>query len=1200
MSFTHLHVHTEYSLLDGACRIDKLLARAKELGQTAMAITDHGVMYGAVKFYEQAKKMGIKPLIGCELYVAPRTRHDRDGQIDREYNHLVLLAKDKKGYENLIKLVSIGYKEGFYYKPRVDHEVIEQYHEGLVCLSACLAGKVQHLLNLGDYEGAKKEALWFKGLFGEDYYLELQDQGLEEEINVNLGLRKLSAELGIKMVATNDVHYINQSDSKAHDVLLCIGTKSLLSEENRFRFPNDQFYLKSEQEMRNLFAAVPEAIDNTQEVVDKCNFDFEFGVYHIPKCHLPEGFDTENQYFEYLCWTGLEHRYGTTQHYSSAKRPLPTGALPEDMADFAPTVSEELRERMRYEVSTIETMGYVGYFLIVWDYVNFAKGKGIPVGPGRGSAAGSVVAYAMEITDIDPIRFQLIFERFLNIERVSMPDIDMDFCIEGRGEIIDYVKERYGVDNVSQISTFGTLKAKAAIKDVARVFEIPFQRSLELTKMVPDDLKISLDQALEKSPDLKNEYDSDPQIREVIDTAKVLEGLSRNVSTHAAGVVISSDPVDDYVPLVSADKDGGLATQFTMTEIEHLGLLKMDFLGLRNLTAMRDCLQMIKKDTGLDIDLQQIDYADAEVYKLISSGNTVGIFQLESGGMTSFMKDLQPDCLEDLVAGISLYRPGPMDSIPTYVSNKRNPQNIKYLTPELEPILSNTYGCIVYQEQVMDIVRKLGGYSYGRADLVRRAMSKKHADEMAREREFFVHGKLNEDGTVDVPGCIRNGISEKAANTIFDEMTSFAAYAFNKSHAAAYAVVAYQTAWLKCHYPAQFMASLMTYPAGPDAVAVLIRNSQDMGIKVLPPDVTRSISHFTTEDGNIRYGLLGVKHVGENVVEEIIRAREIHMPEDIFEFVDGLDIKRVNRSGLEALIKAGAMDCFPGNKAQKLVCIGDLVSSAQESAKNTLSGQLSLFDMAGASIKLERHLPNASEFEKKDLMSMEKDMLGIYLTDHPLSEYKTRIARLADMDTGKLAALYKDDEEAPEENFEFSDDKPDIRDGQEVTMAGLINARRNLITKKNQQMAFLTLEDYYGQLDVVVFPKTFEKYRDLIDVDSVVLIHGKLDLKEEGSPKLLADRVESMDSYRADVEYEAEGEQKRISMVKIVIPENIERNDGLTAFRTIARQHLGDCPVAIMVAKTREKFKLDYDLWVDPCEEFMQKIRRAFGEDCLR
>ena len=1177
MAFTHLHVHTEYSLLDGACRIDKLMARVKELGMDSIAITDHGVMFGAVRFYEEAKKAGIKPIIGCECYVARRGRTDKDPAKDRSSYHLVLLVKNDTGYRNLIKMVSLAYKEGFYYKPRIDHELLEKYHEGLVCLSACLQGKVQMELRnddeyKGSYEEAKQEAMFFRNIFGEDYYLEMQDQGLSEEIPVNRGLRRLSKELGIKLVATNDAHYIHQEDAAAHEVLLCIGSKHLLTDEDRMRFPNDQFYLKSEEEMRSLFADIPEAIDNTQEVAAKCNFDFEFGTYHIPKFPVPEGY-SENDYFEYLCWSGLEYRYGSTQKLPSSARPCPKEP-PEDMESLAPTVSEELRDRMRYEIRTIEKMGYVGYFLIVWDFVNYAKGNGIMVGPGRGSAAGSVVSYTMEITDIDPIRFNLIFERFLNIERVSMPDIDMDFCIERRGEVIEYVKRRYGVDNVSQISTFGTLKARNAFKDVARVMNLPFARSLEITKMIPDDLKITLDKALDTSPDFKTVYDSDPQVRSIVDTARRLEGLSRNAGTHAAGVVISSEPVDDVVPLVGSDK--GLATQFTMTEIEHLGLLKMDFLGLRNLTAIQDCLRMIKKDTGLDIDLQKIPYDDPGVFKMIASGNTVGIFQLESGGMTGFMKDLQPDCLEDLIAGISLYRPGPMDSIPTYVACKKNPKKVKYLVPQLEPILSPTYGCIVYQEQVMDIVRSLGGYSYGRADLVRRAMSKKKADVMAKEREYFVNGKLNEDGSVDVPGCIRNGIPEAAANQIFDEMTSFAAYAFNKSHAAAYAVVAYQTAWLKYYYPAQFMASLMTYPASNDAVAGLIRNARDMGIQVLPPDVNHSQKHFDTENGKIRYGLLGIKHVGEGMVEEIMRARKVKMPADIFEFVDGLDVHQINRIAMEALVKAGALDCFPGNKAQKLACIGDLIDSAQNTAKNTIEGQISLFAMedSSRSIEIKRAMPPAAEFRREDLQRMEKEQLGIYLTDHPLNDVEGLVKSVITIDTETLANPEKCD---------------NIRSGSSATMAGLITSVKKMVTKKGGQMAYLTVEDLTGQIEVVAFPKCFDNYRQNMEEDNVVVIKGKLDLKEEGNPKLLADSVMPLSEMAV-----------RVKMIKIVIPESYEEIEGLETFKKIAKRHLGDMQVAILVKKTGKKYKLDYAYWVEPDEAFYEEIFKAFGDDCLR
>ena len=1184
MSFTHLHVHTEYSLLDGAARIDKLVGRAKELGMTAMAITDHGVMFGAVQFYEQCQKQGIKPIIGCEVYTAARTRFDKDATLDKRQGHLILLAKNTEGYENLIKIVSEAYKTGFYYKPRVDHQLLEQYSGGLICLSACLAGRVQHRLLEGDYEGAKEEALFLENCFGKgNFYLEIQDQGLEEEFKINPLLKQLSKELDIPLVATNDVHYINQEDAKAHDVLLCIGTKSNFSDPDRMRFPNDQFYLKSEKEMRNIFADIPDACDRTQEIVDKCNFDFEFGNYHIPVCKVPDGY-TENQYFEYLCWSGLEYRYGTTMPTPSNSRPYPPQP-PQDMQALAPTVSAELKERMAYEVSTIETMGYVGYFLIVWDFVNYAKREGIMVGPGRGSAAGSVVSYTMEITDIDPIKFNLIFERFLNIERVSMPDIDMDFCVERRGEVIEYVKRAYGFDNVSQISTFGTLKARAVFKDVAKVMEIPFSRSLEISKMIPEDLKITLEKALEQSPDFRRVYEEDPQIRNVVDTAKVLEGLARHSSTHAAGVVISKDPVDKYVPLVMTDK--GLATQFTMTEIEHLGLLKMDFLGLRNLTAIRECLELIKKDTGEDIQLNNIDYADQSVYKLISSGNTTGIFQLESGGMTSFMRDLGPTCLEDLIAGISLYRPGPMDSIPTYVSCKKNPEKITYLCPELEPILAPTYGCIVYQEQVMDIVRKLGGYSYGRADLVRRAMSKKKADVMAKEREYFVHGKLNEDGTIDVPGCIRNGVPEDVANTIFDEMTSFAAYAFNKSHAAAYAVVAYQTAWLKQHYPAQFMASLMTYPADNKAVAGLIRNCDEMGIKVLPPDVNSGMKHFSTENGTIRYGMLGVKHVGEAIVEEIIAARKLHMPRDIFEFVDGLDVHVINRGALESLIKAGALDCFPGNRAQKLAVIGELIDSAQTSAKNNLEGQVSLFalpgmESGGLSIKLDRHLPPAADFNKQDLLQMEKEMLGIYLTDHPLNEVKAKILDVTNMTTERL----------------LDEDDDAVKDGMTVTMAGLITEKKGLVTKKGQNMAFITMEDLYGSLEVVIFPKTYERCRDCVEVDRIVCITGKLDLKEEGNPKMLADDIKLL----SDVKEGARKDDvvKKAAMLKVVIPEEYDEEEGLKKFRELARTSRGDMPVAVLVMSTGHKYKLDYDLWVDPTPGFMNLLRESFGQDCIR
>lgn len=1175
MGFTHLHVHTEYSLLDGAARIDKLVNRAVELGMDSLAITDHGAMFGAVQFYDECKRRGIKPILGCEIYTAARSRFDRDSVADRHQGHLVLLVKNKEGYENLIKIVSEAYRNGFYYRPRADRELLSKYSGGLIALSACLAGRVQQHLLEGNYEDAKQEAIWLENCFGKgNFYLEIQDQGLEDELRIKPALKKLSAELDIPLVATNDVHYVNREDAYAHDVLLCIGTKSNFTDPDRMRFEGDQFYMKSEEEMKKIFADIPDAVDITQEIADKCNFDFEFGNYHIPECPVPEGY-TQESYFRYLCWTGLEYRYGSSGQVPSHARTCPSKP-PVDMKSLAPTVPEEYKERLSYEIETIEKMGYVGYFLIVWDLVNWAKSRGIMVGPGRGSAAGAIVAYALEITNIDPIKYNLIFERFLNIERVSMPDIDLDFCIERRGEVIDYVRSRYGEENVSQIGTFGTLKARAAFKDVAKVMDVPISRSLEISKMIPAELDITLDKALDQSPDFRNVYELDPHIRNVVDTAKVLEGLARHSSTHAAGVVISKDSVDSYVPLMSTDR--GLATQFNMVEIERLGLLKMDILGLRNLTAIRECLELIKRDTGEDIDIDKIDYDEAPVYEMIARGDTVGVFQLESGGMTRFMRDLGPSCMEDLIAGISLFRPGPMDSIPTYVACKKAPDKTGYLCSQLESILAPTYGCIVYQEQVMDIVRELAGYSYGRADLVRRAMSKKKADVMAKEREYFVHGKLNEDGSVDVPGCIRNGVSEDVANSIFDNMASFASYAFNKAHAACYAVLAYQTAWLKYHYPAQFLASLMSYPSDNKAVAVLIKNAADRGIETLRPNVNRSEKHFSTEDGKIRYGLLGVKNVGEAIVEEIIEKRAKHMPRDIFEFIDGLDVHVINKQALESLIKAGAMDCFPGNRAQKLAVIGDLVSSAQASAKNNIEGQISLFSLAGQGdvplIKIDRKLPPAADFSPQTLLQMEKEMLGIYLTGHPLFSLQDRLQKLTDMNTADLAD--------PENDA--------IKDNLKVKMAGVISASKNFITKKGQNMAFMTIEDLYGELEVVVFPKTFERDRDFIETDNIVLVEGRLDLKEEGNPKLLASSVRLFDTGR---------NSPKGAMLRVTIPESHGDEEALVLFRDIAKRFRGEMPVAILVKSSGNKYKLDYDLWVDPCESFMEQLAEAFGADII-
>lgn len=1072
VAFTHLHVHTEYSLLDGASRIKDVVARAKELGMESLAITDHGVMFGVIDFYRECNKQGIKPIIGCEVYTAARKMTDKTAELDKRQGHLILLAKNNDGYKNLIKIVSKGFTEGYYYKPRIDKDVLREHSEGIIALSACLAGEVQHRLLNRDYEGAKKEASELLEIFGEgNFYLEIQDQGLEEEMNIRADMLKLSKELGVKLVATNDVHYVNREDAKAHDVLLAIQTATTLDDENRMRFPNDQFYLKSEDEMRKIFAYCPEAIDNTQEVADKCDVSFTFGEYHIPIFESPNGM-TNEEHLRKLCHDGLIERYG-------------------DRAN-----SKELLERMEYELDVIVSMGYVGYFLIVWDFINYAKSNGIMVGPGRGSAAGSIVAYCLHITDIDPIRYNLIFERFLNPERVSMPDIDVDFCYERRHEVIEYVIEKYGKEKVSQIVTFGTMKAKAAVRDVGRALGVSYAETDAIAKAIPFDLKMTIDKAIETNPELKAKYEADEATRNVLDMSRALEGMPRHASTHAAGVVISKDAIDEYVPLYMGDK--GVATQFTMTTIEELGLLKMDFLGLRNLTVIRDALELIEKNYGVKIDFSKMGYDDAGVYKMISEGNTSGVFQLESSGMTAFMKNLKPSCFEDIVAGISLYRPGPMDSIPKYIENKKNPDKIQYVDQQLAPILDVTYGCLVYQEQVMQIVRDLGGYSYGRSDLVRRAMSKKKHDVMMEEKEYFINGKLDENGNVEIPGCVRNGVSKKAAEAIFDDMVSFASYAFNKSHAAAYAVLAYETGYLKLHYPVEFMAALMTSVMGDNnQVAKYIRNSQEMGIEVLPPDVNKSYRKFSVEDGKIRFGLQAVKSVGEGAIEAIIKAREEKgLPKDIFSFIENIDTSIVNKKAVECLIKAGALDSMNPNRAAHLQVYEGLMESAQNASKKNVAGQISLFQMPGLDegVALENKLPDVANFDKKILLTLEKEMLGVYITDHPLNDYSNLIKSKTNVNSDELR-------HASEEGHGR------IKDGQKGVIAGIINSVKTLITKSNKMMAFVELEDLYGTVEIIVFPNIYERFRDLISVDKVIAISGTVNFKEDEAPKILADNI---------------------------------------------------------------------------------------------
>ncbi|MCR5482463.1 MAG: DNA polymerase III subunit alpha [Clostridia bacterium] len=1093
MAFTHLHVHTEYSLLDGAGRIKDLVSRAKELGMDSLAITDHGAMFGAVDFFKEAKAQGIRPVIGCEVYTAARTRHDKDAEKDKRLGHLVLLAKNNDGYRNLIKIVSRAYTEGFYYKPRTDKELLRQHSDGIIALSGCLAGEVQHRLLFGDYEGAKKEALELLDIFGEgNFYLELQDQGLPEEQQILPLMKKLHEETGIPFVATNDVHYVKQEDAEAHDVLLCIQTVAKVDDENRMRFANDQFYLKSESEMKMLFADIPEAIENTQKIAEQCNMEFEFGKLHLPEFHAPEGM-TNEEYLRKLCRSGLEKRYGT--------------------------ITKEIEERAGYELSTIEKMGYVEYFLIVWDFINYAKENSIMVGPGRGSAAGSIVAYALRITDIDPIRNGLIFERFLNPERVSMPDIDVDFCYERRQEVIEYVNRKYGQGKVAQIITFGTMKAKAVIRDVGRALDMSYSEVDAIAKAIPFDLKMTIDKALSMNPELMSMYKADARVAKLIDTARKLEGLARHASTHAAGVVISRKNLDEYVPLYMSDK--GISTQFTMTTIEQLGLLKMDFLGLRTLTVIRDALEMIKKNHGAEIDFSSMTYDDPKVYEMISNGNTMGVFQLESAGMTQFMKNLRPSCFEDVVAGISLYRPGPMDSIPTYIKNKKNPGGIKYIDPHLEHILSVTYGCLVYQEQVMQIVRDLAGYTYGRSDLVRRAMSKKKMAEMMREKEFFIHGKDDENGNVEITGCVRNGIPEAAAEEIFNSMVSFAEYAFNKSHAAAYAVVAYETAFLKCYYPSEFMAALMTSVMSDSSqIAKYIRNCTENGIEVLPPSILKSGEKFTASGGKIRYGLLGVKHVGAGVVHAIEKMREEKgLPKDIFQFFNNIDIHEINKKAAESLIKAGAFEELPGNRAQHMAVYESLMDSAASSLKNTIAGQMSLFDAGSAAGEAlsaaQSELPKVAEYDSRILTAFEKEMLGVYITNHPLREYEDTIRQIVSVTSEELSHLSGEKGEG-DESEGYADvaaaavagnGGKTIFDGMQAVMAGIVTHVKTLVTKSNKMMAFVNLEDLYGITEVIVFPNVYEKFLSSVKEDAIIVVKGRLSFKEDEAVKLLADTI---------------------------------------------------------------------------------------------
>ena len=1069
MAFVHLHVHSEYSLLDGACRIEGLVSRAKELGQTAVAVTDHGVMYGAVDFYKAAKKAGIRPIIGCEVYVAARTRFDKVHELDGEHSHLVLLCKNETGYHNLIKLVSAGWTEGFYSRPRVDRELLEKYHEGLICLSACLAGEIPRALLRGDAEGARETALWYDTVFGRgNYYLEIQDHGLSEQKSVNPQIIRIARETGIPLVCTNDAHYLTREDAREQQVLLCIRTNTTVNEPSTMAFETDEFYLKSEEEMRALFPAIPEAFDNTVRIAEQCCLEFEFGRTQLPEFHAPGG--DSAAYFRRQCYDGLRRLYG--------EDPDPA-----------------IRERLEYELSTIEKMGYVDYYLIVNDFVQYAKSHDIPVGPGRGSGAASLCAYCIGITGIDPIKYNLLFERFLNPERVSMPDFDIDFCNEKRQQVIDYVIGKYGTDHVAQIVTFGTMAARAAIRDVARALGLPYATGDQTAKLVPWELKMTLDKALSQSRQLRELYEADPAVHELIDMAKKVEGMPRHASTHAAGVVITARPVSDYVPLCVNGE--AVATQYTMTVLEELGLLKMDFLGLRNLTIIDDAQRMIRRSRP-DFDIHAVSVEEPRVYEMIAQGSTEGVFQFESGGMKRVLMSLVPVCLEDLIAVLALYRPGPMDSIAKYIYNRQHPEQVRYLHPKLAPILDVTNGCIVYQEQVMQIFRELAGYSLGRADIVRRAMSKKKHDVMEREHDIFIHGLVREDGTVEVEGCLRRGVSAEVAEAVFSDMSSFASYAFNKAHAAAYALVSYQTAWLKCFYPQEYMAALLTSVLeGSGKVAAYIAECGRLGIAVLPPSVNESRTGFTVAPGQgIRFGLLAIKNLGRGLIAELIREREENGPyRSFYSFCERLSTRReFNRRALESLVRSGSLDGLGANRRQMLESIDLFLGMLEEQNRRNLSGQMGFFDMPGEEGRDEPSLPDLAEYPYAELLAMEKEVTGLYMSGHPLKPYAAMHAAVKAAQIDQILASAEEGE-------------GDYRDGDAVTLLGMVGSVRQKTTRSNTTMAYVTLEDLYGTMELLFFPRVLAGCTSQLQSGNVLLVRGRLSMREDEEPKLLVDAV---------------------------------------------------------------------------------------------
>jgi DNA polymerase-3 subunit alpha len=1132
--FTHLHLHTEYSLLDGACRIKELIKRAKDLNMNSLAITDHGSMYGTVEFYKQAKKEGIKPILGFEAYVSPRKMTDKDPQKDKNQYHLVLLAENQEGWQNIIKLCSIGFVDGYYYKPRIDHETLRQYKSGIIALSACLAGEIQSYLLEDNYDEAVRTALLYKDIFGENnFFLEMQDHGMEEQKAVNNSLIKISRDTGLKLVATNDVHYINKEDAYFHDVLLCIQMQKTIADEDRMQFPSDEFYLKSYEEMAALFPE--EAMRNTAEIADRCNVELDFETVHLPEYEIPEGYQ-KSEYFRKICQEGLKFRYKD--------------------------ITEEIQQRLNYEISIIEQMGYVDYFLIVWDFIKYAKDNNIMVGPGRGSAAGSLVAYSMKITNIDPLKYNLIFERFLNPERVSMPDIDVDFCYERREEVIEYVKAKYGWERVAQIITFGTMAARGSIRDVGRALNMSYGEVDFIAKKIPMTLGMTISSALEVNKELKDLYDSDAKVNKLINLALKVEGLPRHSSTHAAGVLISKEEVTKYVPL-SRNKDI-ITTQFNMIELEELGLLKMDFLGLRTLTVIRDAIELIEQRHKVKIDFSNCKYDDKEVYRMFANADTLGIFQFESSGMRAFLSELKPTEFENLSAANALYRPGPMGQIPVYIKNKLNPEKVTYLHPKLEPILNVTYGCMVYQEQVMQIVRDIGGFTMGRSDLLRRAMGKKKMDVMLKERQNFIYGKVAENGETEISGAVNNGVDEKTANEIYDLMVEFAKYAFPKAHSVAYAALAYETAWLKHYYPVEFMAALISSIMGSSGtVSRYIRECKRLGIEILPPDINESMGKFTVENGKIRFGLAAVKNVGANVIQDIVNVREKKGKFISFtDFCTKVDPAVLNKRQIESLIKCGAFDFLKAKRSQLMEIYEKTIDSILSQKKRNIEGQFSLFDsLSPDDTTVDEEMPDLPEYSEKAILSMEKEMVGIYLSGHPLSEYEKVLEKHATANTGEISEI-KDGHEETE-----------LYDGSRIVLGGIIIKKQNKITKNNNMMAFITLEDFYGTVEGIVFPKIYDKCKDILYEDNIVLVEGSIDASEEEAPKLIINKVTELKK-----EHENQSKQRKL-YIKVKNLENY-KNIKKELFNIICR-HKGGDSVIIYNEKDKANMVLPEKSWVN-------------------